>query len=338
MKRRQVLGLAAASLAAPFVSRAQARLPVVGFLIPVPKPTPEALAEGIARSPLLARLRELGWVEGKTFITEREYAGPTMEGLSEAAMRLVAKKADVIWALGPPAAAAAARATKSIPIVFWQVGFPVQMGLIDSFARPGRNATGVSWFAGEGVYLKPAQILRELVPKARRMISLGAQATDPAVSGGLADLTSFRAGVTTGMRDLGFEFQRIEMPNEAAFEPSLAAIEKWGPDCLRVLNVALTVRFRKQIVEFARRHRLPDVHETREWTEAGGLVSYGIVLLPTQLRTAEMLDRILRGAKPADIPVEMPAQYELVLNLKTARALELKVPQAVLARADRVIE
>jgi putative tryptophan/tyrosine transport system substrate-binding protein len=125
---------------------------------------------------------------------------------------------------------------------------------------------------------------------------------------------------------------------EPDFERLLAAIEKWGPDCLRVISTTRTNRFQKQIIEFAQRHKLPDAYEGREWTESGGLVSYGAAPLSIILRSADMVDRILRGARPADIPVELPSRYEAAINMKTARALGLKVPPSVLLRADRVIE
>ena len=140
------------------------------------------------------------------------------------------------------------------------------------------------------------------------------------------------------MRRLGFEGESFPIRNDSEFEQLLAAIEKWGPDCLRVASTTRTDRFQKQILEFARRHRLPDAYEGRNWIEMGGLASYGVVTLPMFRRSADMLDRILRGAKPADLPVEFPTQYEVAINLKTAKALGITIPQSVLLRADRVIE
>lgn len=340
MKRRELLVASMALAAAPFVSRAQARMPVVGFLLPQHRPSPEVLAGQIAKNPILARLRELGWVEGKTFNAERAFGGPTIEGLSEAAANLVAKKVDVIWAQNSPGAIAAARATKSIPIVFVFASFVVESGLVDSFARPGRNVTGQAWFAEPLALLKPTELLREIVPKARRLAVL----TTPrdlnmqTVAGGPVDMTSFVSRTNAEVRRLGFESERFPIANESEFELVLAAIEKWGPDCLRVGSTTRTYRFQKQILEFARRHRLPDAYEGRDWTEKGGLASYGVVVLPLVRRSADMLDRILRGAKPADLPVEFPTQYEVAINLKTARALGITVPQSVLTRADRLIE
>lgn len=340
MKRRELLVASMALAAAPFVSRAQARMPVVGFLLPQHRPSPEVLAGQIARSPILARLRELGWAEGKTFNAERAFGGPTIEGLSEAAANLVAKKVDVIWAQNSPGAIAAARATKSIPIVFVFASFVVESGLVDSFARPGRNVTGQAWFAEPLALLKSAELLREIVPKARRLAFLAVppDLNMQTVAGGPVDMTSFASRGQAELRRLGFEQKLFPIANESEFELVLAAIEKWGPDCLRVASTTRTYRFQKQILEFARRHGLPDAYEGRDWIEQGGLASYGVVVLPLLRRSADMLDRILRGAKPADIPVEFPTQYEVAINLKTARALGITVPQSVLTRADRVIE
>lgn len=341
VRRRDLLVAAAALAAAPLVARAQTRLPVVGFLLPQPKPSPEALAELNRKSTVLARLRELGWVEGKTFNAERVFGGPTIEGLSEGAAYLVSKNVDVIWTMNTPGAIVAARATKSIPIVFVYVSYPVETGLVDSFARPGRNVTGQAWFADERIFVKPAELLRELVPGARRLAFLTTQPSTnmPTVAGGTVDQTSFVNKTRAAHRSLGFDEREVfYLEHESDFERVLAAIETWRPDCLRVASSTRAYRFQQQIVAFARRHRLPDAYEARDWVELGGLASYGALYSPMSRRSADMLDRILRGAKPAEIPVEFPTQYDMAVNLKTARALGLTVPQSVLTRADRVIE
>ena len=139
------------------------------------------------------------------------------------------------------------------------------------------------------------------------------------------------------MRETAFAGRSFAVQTVAGFRPAFGAIKQWNADSLYVFDIPLTILARKQIVDFARRRRLVDVYETREWTEAGGLMSYGIVFKPTLLRTAEMVDRVLRGAKPADMPVELPSQYELVVNLATAKAQGFEVPQSILLRADRVI-
>jgi putative ABC transport system substrate-binding protein len=340
MKRRDLLFASAALAAVPRVARAQKRLPVVGILLPQLKPPPEVIAERDAKSPFFSRLRELGWVEGKTFNLERVYGGPTVEGLSEAAAYLVAKKVDVIWTMNSPGAIAAARATKSIPVVFVFASFVVESGLVASFARPGRNVTGQAWFADERVFLKPAELLREIAPKARRLaiLTVPASLNMQTVAQGPVDMTSFGNQLYAGLRSLGFERESFLLENESDFESLLAAIEKWRPDCLRVGSTTRTYRFQKRIVEFARSHMLPDAYEGRDWVELGGLASYGAVTPLMVQRSADMIDRILRGAKPAEMPVELPTKYEVAVNLKTASALGLTVPQSVLLRADRVIE
>lgn len=336
IRRRQFLIATGALLAAPRIARAQAqkKLPVLGMLIPGRKPPPDAPI-----SPFEKRLAELGWIEGKTLLIERAYSEDGLDRLPELAASLVAKKVDVIWTIRTPGPVAAARATKSIPIVFLHAGIPVELGLVDSLARPGRNVTGVAWIVDPGIVAKRYQLLRELAPGARRIALLVAPSTNlPTVAGGVPDVSMWVDKLDAAIRNLGFESRRFVLATVAELEPVLAAIAKWAPDALSVQDFALTFSARKQIVEFARSHRLPDSYESLQWVQAGGLFSYGVVILPGLLRTAEMVDRILRGAKPADIPVELPSHYELVVNLGTAKTLGLKVPQSILLRADKVIE
>jgi putative ABC transport system substrate-binding protein len=325
-------------LAAPRIARAQLpkRLPVLGILNIGNPPSPEAFA----KSPFLNRLRELGWIDGKTFSIERAFTGDNPERLPELAASLVAKKVDVIWTSRTPVTVAAARATKSIPIVFMMAGYPVELGLVDSLARPGRNVTGVSHVVDERVLLKRLQLLRELAPDARRHASFLPPATNlPTVAGGVFDLnTLLREKVDPVLRNLGFEARRFQLFTGADLEPALAAIAKWKPNTLGVADYTQTALAAKRIVEFARSHRLADSYESLQWVQAGGLFSYGNVILPLLLRTVDMVDRILRGAKPADLPVELPSHYELAVNLATAKSLGLKVPQSILLRADKVIE
>jgi len=335
--RRQLLMATAALLAAPRITRAQPqkKLPVLGLLIPGPKPSPEA----IAKSPLRNRLRELGWIEGKTLLIESVYAEGNSDRLPELAASLVAKKVDVIWTTRTPGPVAAARATKSIPIAFWLAGYPVELGLVDSFARPGRNVTGVAWIVDPSLSAKRYQLLRELAPGARRVALLVAPPTNlPTVAGGVFDFGALGDKIGTAIRNLGLESRRFELTAVADLERVFTAIAKWAPDALFVQDFALTALVAKRIVDFARSHRLIDIYEGVGWPQAGGLFSYGVVILPTLLRTADMVDRILRGAKPADLPVELPSHYEMAVNLATAKSLGLKVPQSILLRADKVIE
>lgn len=335
--RRRFMVATGALLAVPRVALAQAqkRLPVLGILNPGSKPTPELPHQLL----LLKRLRELGWVEGKTLRVERANAEFRVDHLPELASTLVAKKVDVIWTNSPRGAVAAARATTTIPIVFWRVGAPIEFGLVDSLARPGRNVTGLAWFADMEIYIKRIQLLREMVPGARRLAGLVAPpGNQQTVTGKRPDFGPIGERFRVALRELRFEALRVEVGNSADVEKASAQIEEWRADCLSVADVPETVGARKQIIDMARHLRLPDVYEAQEWIQAGGLFSYGIVFLPTLLRTAEMVDRILRGAKPADMPVELPSDYELTVNLKTAKLLDLAIPQSILLRADRVIE
>lgn len=276
VRRRQFLTAAAALLATPRIALAQAqnRLPVLGILGAGSLPSPEIRAN----NPFTNRLRDLGWIEGKTISIERAYAEDKLDRLPELAATLVAKKIDVIWTMRPPGAVAAARATSTIPIVFWGVGFPVELGLVNSLARPGRNVTGVTPFADERIFLKRFQLLRELAPGARRIALLAVPTNSRTVAGGMLDMqTLVRDKIDAALRNLRFERRRFELATIADVEPVLAAIAKWAPDALSVPDVALTSMARKQIVDFACGHRLLDIYDTPEWTQAGGLLSYGTV-------------------------------------------------------------
>jgi len=285
------------------------------------------------------RLRELGWVEGKTLRIERLYANDRLASLPELAAKLVAKKVDVIWTGSPWGAVAAARATKTIPIVFWRVGFPVEYGLVDSLAEPGRNVTGLAWFADESIYVKRYQLLREFAPRATRVATISpASVTMYDTAGRPVDRTRLVDKIGAATHRMGLQRRLFPVKGLADFDPAFAAIERWGADSLMAFDVPLLILARNRIIDFARRNRLIDVYETREWAEAGGLMSYGIVFAPTLRRTAEMVDRILRGARPADIPVELPSEYELVVNHATAKKQGFEVPRSILLRADRIIE
>jgi putative ABC transport system substrate-binding protein len=337
VRRRRFLIAAGAVFAAPLVrARAATKLPVLGMLLPGPKDAPKA--QTAFRALFLKRLRELGWVEGKTLRIERAYSGKNLDRLPEAAAMLVKKGVDVIWAPSPLGAVAAARATSTIPIVFWRVGFPDRLGLIDSYARPGRNVTGLAWVDVD-LYIKRYQLLREIAPHAVRVAALASAPGKalPTVSGGFLDMKWFIDEVNAEKRALGFEPKTVFVRKVADFDGAFAAIEKWGADSLMVYETPHTMLATKQIIDFARRRRLIDMYEAREWAAAGGLISYGIVAASTLLRSAEMIDRILRGAKPADMPVEMPSHFELVVNQAVAKTQGFTFPQSVLLRADQVI-
>ncbi len=333
IRRRYFLIAACAALSAPNIVRAQAarKLPVLGILSPHPTPTPEQLAQ----NPLRNRLRELGWDDGKTFSIERAYGEGREDRLPELASMLVAKKVDVIWALGPEAAVAAARATKTIPIVFWGIPYPIEQGLINSYARPGRNVTGVATFASPEIEGKRLELLREIAPAGKRLAHLRVPTAASTVGGGPAKIESPTA---VAAQKLGYEFREFPVEKLEDFEPAFAGILAWGAQLLAVSGTTLTFRARQRIAEFALNNRLPSTFLLRDFVEAGGLMSYSIDWRPTFAHSANYVDRILRGAKPADLPVDLPSRYELALNRKTATALGLTIPQSILLRADWVIE
>jgi len=333
VKRREFLMCAGALIAAP-LARAQqpVKLPVLGILTPHPRETPEQLA----RSPFPARMKQLGWVSGQTIAIERPDAEGREERLPAMAQELVRKGVDVIWALGPEAAVAAARATRTVPIVFWGVAYPIEQGLVDSYARPGRNVTGIAFVPGPELSGKVLEYLRQIAPAASRLATILTPSTLAVVTGG------YVAGAIPVMRaaakKLGMEYREHEIVRVEDFEAVFAGILESRADALFVPGTTLTYRERARIVDFANRNRVPSAFNQREFVEAGGLFSYGIDTRETVLQTFAYVDKILRGAKPADLPVELPSQYELVINRKTEKALGLTIPQSVLVRADRVIE
>jgi len=333
MKRREFVALIGSALAAPLV-RAQkaAELPTIGLLNPHPRQTPEQAA----RSPMLARLKQLGWVLGETVRMERPDGEGREDRLPAMAEELVRKRVDVIWAIGPEAAVAAARATQTIPIVFWGVAHPIEQGLVDSYARPGRNVTGVAFNTGPGLAAKVLEYLRQISPAAERLAQISTPSATTDVKGNR--YVGAMPTIDMAARRLGMEHRAYDVTKVEGFDAVFAAILASRAQALYVPGTTLTFRERQRIVDFANANRLSSAFNQREFVESGGLFSYGIDSLETGLQTVTYVDRILRGAKPADLPVEMPSKYELVINMKTAAALGLKVPQSVLLRSDRVIE
>lgn len=334
--RRRFLTAAGALLAASHFPHASSstKLPVLGFLSPGPEVPPKSLQKWR----FFTRLQELGWVEGKTLRVEYAFANFKMNRLPELAAMLVQKEVDVIWTASPWGAIAAAKATSTIPIVFWRVGFPDRLGIIGSLAEPGGNVTGLAWVSDGSVYVKRYELLRELAPRAARVATLTAASTFRDISGNVVNMEWLGKRINTAIRDLEFEGKTFHVRKRTDFESAFAAMQHWVPDSIVVHDVPLTIGARKQIVEFARRQRLVDAYMTQKWAEAGGLMSYGIVLDPTLVRTAEMVHQVLRGTKPAYMPVELPSEYETVVNLAAAKAQGFVVPPSFLLRADRVIE
>jgi putative ABC transport system substrate-binding protein len=325
--RREFIGtLAGAVLAAPLAAEAQqpAKVPRIGFLT-TPSPTAaayylEAFREG---------LRELGYVEGKTIAIEYRFAEGRSERLPALAAELVRLKVDVIVTGGPPAPEEAKQATSTIPIVFAVAGDPVGEGLVASLARPGGNVTGLASIAAE-VVGKQLELLKEVVPKISRVAVL----LNPSHSA--HPLMSRQAEGPA--RALGMQLHILQAGSPAEIDAAFAAMRSRGVGGVLVLRGSLFLAQRTQIAALAAKSRLPAVYGTREEAEAGGLMAYGASLLLLYRRAATYVDRILKGAKPADLPVEQPTKFELIINLKTAKALGLTIPQSLLGRADEVIE
>jgi putative ABC transport system substrate-binding protein len=294
-------------------------------------------AEQIARNPFFARMKERGWVEGTNLVMERRYAEFRSERLAGFAEELVRKGVDLLATTGPEATLAAARATRTIPIVFNSVTWPVEQGLISSFARPGRNVTGIASYTGVEVTNKRHEFLRAIAPAAKRLSWLWPPEYSETLSGGRFDMVPIMDAAVKG---LGFEARFHDIRRSEDIEAALDELRGWRAQAISASGAHVS-EAGQRIAEFALRERLPSVFPQIANVEAGGLLSYANAQaeFPRLLSTyVSHVDRILRGALPGELPVERPNLYELVINLKTAKALGLTVPQSLLIRADRVIE
>jgi putative tryptophan/tyrosine transport system substrate-binding protein len=325
MRRRDVITLlGGVAVAWPVVGRAQptAKLPTIGFL-----GTAAASAWAPWTAAFVQRLRELGWIEGRTVAIQYRWAEGRAERWAEFAAEFVGLKVDVIVS-GGNAAVAAKRASTVVPIVFTMVDDPVGMGLVASLGRPGGNVTGLAMQSTDLVGKRIA-LLREAIPDLRRL-AIMANVEYP-----FAALEMAQA--QTAVRTLGLDAAIFEIRRAEDIAPAFEAL-KDRADALYVVGDALVATHRIQINALALTGRLPTIHVVRELAEGGGLMSYGANFADLFRRTAEFVDKILRGTKPSEIPVEQPTRFELIINLKTAKALGLDVPPTLLARADEVIE
>src|SRR5258705_7778779 len=275
-------------------------------------------------------LRELGYVEGQNIATEYRYAEGKLDRLPELAVELVRLKVYIIVAAGGAGPVRAAKnATKTIPIVMTGAGIdPVEAGLIESLARPGGNVTGITLLSRE-LSGKRLELLKEAVPKIARVAVL----YDPALVG-----REVKEDLPVAARALRLTLQPWEVRAADDFEKVFAALTKERPDGLYVGGGPLMVANQKRTVGFALKSRLPSVYSRKEAVDAGGLMSYGADLADSYRRVAYYVDKILKGAKPADLPVEQPTKFELVINLKTAKQIGVTIPQKVLVRAGKVIK
>jgi putative ABC transport system substrate-binding protein len=275
-------------------------------------------------------LRELGYVEGQNVAIEYRYAEGKYERFPDFMNELVRLKVDVIVAVPTAAALAAKNATGTIPIVTVAVFDPIESGLVASLARPGTNVTGLTLIAGAEIVGKYLELLKESLPKVSRVAVLWnpANAAHP----------SLVREAESSARTLGLQLQLAGVRGPDEVDNALAAMARERVGALMVLPDSMFVAERTRLAELATKHRLPAMYGLRLHAEAGGLMAYSANLPDSARRAAAFVDRILKGAKPADLPVERPTKFELVINLKTAKALGLTIPPAVLARADEVIQ
>src|ERR1700730_10627797 len=297
------------------------KLPTIGFL-----GTTAASAWGPWTAAFVQRLRELGWIEGRTIAIEYRWAEGRSERFAEIAVEFVRLKVDVIIT-GGSAAVAAKQATSIIPIVF-VLGEPVGTGLVATLARPGGNVTGLSNQQTD-LLGKRLELLREVLPSLRRF-AIMANVDYPEAVLEMRDVQAIS-------KTLGLEVATVEIRRTEDISPAFEAL-KGRADALYIITDALVSTNRIRINTFALAARLPTMHGVREYVEAGGLMSYGADYSELFRRAGDYVDKILRGAKPAEIPVEQPTKFDLVVNLITAEALGLTVPPSLLARADQVIE
>jgi putative tryptophan/tyrosine transport system substrate-binding protein len=321
ISRREFITLLGGAAAWPLAARAQQKLPTIGYLGSTPR-GPESQRDAA----LLQRLRELGWTEGRTVAIEYRWAENRMERYAEIATEFVRLKVDVIVTFGT-AVPAFKQATSAIPIVFTIDADPVGRGLVASLARPGNNVTGLSAQSTDLVG-KRLEILRELLPKRLRLAVMA--------NVGFPGAVQETAEVQMAAAKLDHEVVVLEVRRAEDIAAAFESLK--GIDALYVCGDLLTFTNRTRISTFAQSARLPTIHGTGEFVEAGGLVSYGVNYVHLYRRAAEHIDKILRGTKPADIPIEQPTKFDLVINLASAKALGLEVPPTLLARADEVIE
>ncbi len=328
LKKLSLLILVTLIVASVHLAEAQqpTKVPRIGYLS-----SQEPARESTRFEAIRLALREVGYVEGQNIVIESRYAEGKRDRYSELAAELVRLKVDIIVVVGGAMTVRAAKnATKTIPIVMTGAGRdPVEAGLVESLARPGGNVTGLTNLGTE-LGGKRLELLKEAVPKVARVAVL----YEPASPAGVRELKEV---LPVAARALGLTLRSWEVRGADGFDRVFAALNKQRPDGLYVPEGALMRANGKRIAGFALKSRLPSMYTIREAVDAGGLMSYGADLADSYRRVAIYVDKILKGAKPGDLPVEQPTKFELVINLKTAKAIGVTIPQSVLYRADKVI-
>jgi putative ABC transport system substrate-binding protein len=311
-------------LVAPIAAEAQqtGKMPRIGYLSIASAPdTHEGFRQG---------LRELGYIEGQNITVEVRYAAGKADRLPELAAELVRLEVDVIVAVGTPDALVAKKATQTIPIITVASGDPVGSGLVASLARPGGNVTGLSSSPGPEMSSKQLELLKEAVPKLTHVVVLANPANPPTAA--------LLREAERAARSLGVQLRIIEVRGPNDLDTAFSAIAQERASALLVIADPVVVNNRSRIVAFAASIRLPAMYPYRLFVGVGGLMSYGVNIPDLARRAATYADKILKGAKPGDLPVEQPTKFELVINTKTAKALGLTIPRSLLLRADEVIQ
>jgi putative ABC transport system substrate-binding protein len=327
MERRAfVLATAGCLLAAPFAAAGQpvGKVWRIGRLSPSLRETDAPLLDAFRKG-----MREFGWIDGQTFTVEDRFAEGRSERLPTLAADLVRQHVDVILAGSVPGALAAKNATATIPVVMVATGDPIGSGLVVNLARPAGNLTGVTGL-GQELNAKRLEVLKGAVQRLSRVAVL----TNP-TSAYTGPFLKEREGLA---RDLGVRLRVLEVDGPDGLKTAFATMARERAGALMVLTDIMFITHRRTIVELAARHRLPAVYGEREYVNDGGLMCYGANLEEMYRRAAFYVDRILKGVRPADLPIEQPTKFDLVINLKTARALGLTIPPSLLQRADQMIE
>ena len=327
MRRREFLEvLGSAAAAGPFAARAQERVRRVGMLMNLSADDPQSQTRLVA---FAQGLQQLGWTEGRNLQIEARWAAGGADRIRAYATELVALAPDVILASTGPTAQALQQATRMVPVVFATATDPVAVGLVESLAQPGGNITGFAQFEFN-LSGKLVELLKEVVPHLARAAVL----RDPTTAAGLGQLGAIQNAASS----LGLELNLVDVRDRDGIQRAVSAFAR-GPNGGMIVPASTNSTIHRDlIIALAARHRLPAIYPFRFFAAAGGLVSYGPDFIDQYRQAAGYVDRILRGEKPADLPVQAPTKYELVINHKTAKALGLTVPASLLARADEVIE
>ena len=319
--------MTAGLLAAPLAAEAQpvGRVYRIGYFTIPSRDSAQGVADAFQRG-----LRDLGWIEGQNIVIDYRFADGNVDRLPDLAAELVRLRVDVIVAGATAAVIAAKNATRTIPIVMFLAVDPVGSGLVASLARPGGSITGLTVTVGRGIYGKQLELLKDVLPRLSRVAIL-VNPTDPLSAHAVRETES-------AARALGLQRQVVEIRDPGEFDNAFAALTTARPDAIFVLPESMFYQHRARLAHLAAKSRLPAMWGAREHAEAGGLMAYGTNVVDLARRAATYVDKILKGAKPGDLPIEQPTKFDLVINMKTAKALGLTIPPSVLARADHVIE